>query len=531
MCKVFSIFVIITLLFTNTANALDGVIVYDTKHNKDSINLVFLLDILISDEIDNVDQISYLDFDFNRIKDYEYFFIVNNLGNYVEEYFTEEFIGSSKYLILLGDKIKQNIGYIGLPAQKELMQYKDIYYKDLAIEKNGLQISLNEAVEAYPYLKSNNQNVEANYVCGNKKYSILLNKDNRYVINGFSNNDSYIYFLDNILSSILEREHTNQKYYHLNVSNINPFTNQDKLQKVSKMLRENSIPFSFSFTPTHRNKNNDFVTNYSDVDGMVDSIKSVTENGGSLILHGYNDSLSRIESVNMDALSSSDYSNEMIVLENKIKYTLIDLEKEGIYPLAYQFPHSTNKELEVVSEIFSTAYGKLHNRLSKSKMPSIPRIVNNHLFQTYIPSNLGNISNYGSLNAEKENELFAANLYFDNALASFVFDINENINVLRDFINEVSYYPIKPLDLYQMNHSIIIDEYKVIIEDNQIKSYTNFDTDKPSIVYELFSRISFFLVLIGVITVIAFIAIYKSTKEKKKQKVVKRRNENEFDNS
>jgi uncharacterized protein YdaL len=210
-----------------------------------------------------------------------------------------------------------------------------------------------------------------------------------------SPSDRYVFFAD-FLHDILGQNHEVSHSALIRIEDINPMENPDRLRDIADILSARGIPFLVGVSPFYVNPELSLRVTLSDKPEIVDALKYMVRNGGSIVMHGVTHQYKGVTGADYefwDEAARRPIKGESADdIERKLNIGIQEFMKNGLYPIAWETPHYGGSFLtyRVVSEYFSTA---VEQRLSIEDIDLgqfFPYIINKDLFgQKIYPENLG----------------------------------------------------------------------------------------------------------------------------------------------
>jgi uncharacterized protein YdaL len=156
-------------------------------------------------------------------------------------------------------------------------------------------------------------------------------------------NDRYLPFA-NMLHDILGENHKKSHSALITIEDISPMDNPDKLRDIADVLSEKGIPFLVGVIPFYVNPGEGVRVSLSDKPDLVDALKYMVKNGGTIVMHGI----------------THQYKGITASISRKIELGVQEFMKNGLYPMIWETPHYTASFLfyKTISKYFSTAVGK-----------------------------------------------------------------------------------------------------------------------------------------------------------------------------
>ncbi|QSS99697.1 polysaccharide deacetylase family protein [Pontibacillus sp. ALD_SL1] len=237
-------------------------------------------------------------------------------------------------------------------------------------------------------------------------------------------------YLAEVLHDFFQVPHTHLHPAYLRLEDIHPMVDPEELEKIADLLSEKGIPYMISVVPVYRNPETQREIHLSDSPKLLNLLKKMQKEGGSIIMHGYThqyrddetgegfefwdvennmpisapatEEVTKKEESDFDSEEEyEEYVNKVKEFETdyistKIEKGIHDLVSNGLYPLAFEPPHYTMSQngYGIVSNYFSTYVGQLQlsdedwRIMNPSPSISSPSFLNG---MTFLPETLGYI--------------------------------------------------------------------------------------------------------------------------------------------
>ena len=210
-------------------------------------------------------------------------------------------------------------------------------------------------------------------------------------------NDRYLLFSDK-LHDILNENHAESHQAIIRIEDVTPMNDPDKLREVADILSERGIPFLVGVVPIYVNPQENKRIPLSERPELVDALKYMVQNGGSIVMHGtthQHKGVSTDDGEFWDANNATPIPNENAEdFRKKIEMGIDEFVKNGLHPIAWETPHymASVTFLDVISKFFSTAVEQRMVIDDFDYGQYFPYIINKDLYgQKIYPENLGYI--------------------------------------------------------------------------------------------------------------------------------------------
>jgi len=270
--------------------------------------------------------------------------------------------------------------------------------------------------------------------------------------------DRYLLFCD-LLHDFLGINHQENHQALIRIEDVTPMDNPDKIREIADIFSSRGVPFMLGFVPIYINPTADIHVNLSDRPEMVDALKYVIENGGTIVMHGVTH---QYRGISTDDFEFWDGSRRQPIadenaddIEIKLKNGIDEFIKNDIYPMLWETPHYTASDLtyKTVAKHFSTA---IEQRLTINDFDfgqSFPYIIKKDLYgQTIYPENQG----YVPLNNNLDSSMKVVDRIISNSktmlnvrdgIASCFFHSFLDLRLLKHLIDGLQENGFKFLDM------------------------------------------------------------------------------------
>jgi len=208
-------------------------------------------------------------------------------------------------------------------------------------------------------------------------------------------NDRYLLFADK-LHDILHENHPESHQAIIRIEDVTPLNDPDKLREVADILSERGIPFLVGVVPIYVNPQENMRVTLSERPELVDALKYMVQNGGSIVMHGTTHQYKGVSTDDgefWDANNAKPIPNENAEdFRKKIELGIDEFVKNGLHPIAWETPHymASVTFLGVISKFFSTAVEQRMVIDDFDYGQYFPYIINKDIYgQKIYPENLG----------------------------------------------------------------------------------------------------------------------------------------------
>lgn len=229
---------------------------------------------------------------------------------------------------------------------------------------------------------------------GNSELPVIMEKEDVYYIAVDRFYEPFSVYISQFLNTVFDVETTDKTPAYLRIEDVHPMVNPEYLMEIAEELKEREIPYMIAVIPVYLHPETGEEISFDQHPEVLDALKYMQDNGGSVLLHGYTHQFRMSETgegfefwdvendmpiyhgpeEDVEKLTEEDFDNaedyEMYMEENKdyerdyIEQRLTrgvqELSNYGLYPLGFEPPHYTISQhgYEVVSEYFSTFVGQ-----------------------------------------------------------------------------------------------------------------------------------------------------------------------------
>ncbi len=275
--------------------------------------------------------------------------------------------------------------------------------------------------------------------------------------------DRYLLFAD-MLHDILREPHEESHTAIIRIEDVNPMENPEKLRDVADILSARGIPFLVGVIPFYVNPGEGIRVSLSDKPELVDALRYMVQNGGTIIMHGVTHQYRGITASDYefwDDNTGKPIKEETVEgISRKLDMGIQEFMKNGLAPLAWETPHYTAsfRLYQTIGKYFSTA---IEQRLSIEDFDYsqyFPYIIYRDLFgQRIYPENLG----YVPLDPDLEKSrgyvrtIIAnakANLAVRDGFASCFFHAFLDLDLLKELVDGVQALGYTYMDLREQSN-------------------------------------------------------------------------------
>jgi|CZKP01.1.fsa_nt_gi uncharacterized protein YdaL len=340
-----------------------------------------------------------------------------------------------------------------------------------------INISDKKGVQILATTYSSKKKRETPYIIRSKNLIYVADSPFSYA----DENDRYLLFAD-MLHDILGENHKESHSALIRIEDISPMDNPDKLRDIADVLSERGIPFLVGVIPFYVNPGEGIRVSLSDKPDLVDALKYMVKNGGTIVMHGITHQYKGITASDFefwDEVTNKPIKDETETsISRKIELGVQEFMKNGLYPMIWETPHYTAsfQLYKTISKYFSTA---MEQRLAIEDFDHsqyFPYIINKDLYgQKIIPENLGYVpydENNKSISEKAVQDIIKGaktNLNVRDGFASCFFHEFLDLDFLKELVDGVTALGYTYVDLKDETNWVKLKD-RVILTGSQ--SYT-----------------------------------------------------------
>jgi uncharacterized protein YdaL len=207
--------------------------------------------------------------------------------------------------------------------------------------------------------------------------------------------DRYLLFAD-LLHDLLDEQHEESHTALIRIEDVNPMGDPGRLRDVADILSARGIPFLVGVSPIYVNPGEGLRVSLSDKPELVDALKYMVRNGGTIVMHGVTHQYKGVTGADFefwDESTQQPVKGETVDgIQRKIEMGIQEFMKNGLYPLIWETPHYAGsfQMYRVIAQYFSTV---MEQRLAIENIDYgqfFPYLIYRDLFgQKIYPENLG----------------------------------------------------------------------------------------------------------------------------------------------
>jgi len=341
----------------------------------------------------------------NELNNYDFIFYIGyKLRNKVPDVFLNDVLATKKPVTWLytgflefsrSHDLKKILGFnvsdIDSTTGFDAVKGKGIIFKKGDYHTSIINIFDKKGVQVLATTYSTKKKKEYPYIVKSKNFIYVADSPFSYA----DVNDRYLLFAD-MLHDILGEQHKEFHSAIIRIEDISPMDNPDKLRDIADFLSGRGIPFAVGVIPFYVNPGEGVRVSLSDKPDLVDALKYMVKNGGTIIMHGSTHQYKGITAGDFefwDAETNKPIKDESeSYIARKLDLGIQEFMKNGLYPVIWETPHYTASILlyKTIAKYFSTC---MEQRLAIEDFDHsqyFPYIIQHDMYgQKIIPEDLG----------------------------------------------------------------------------------------------------------------------------------------------
>ena len=385
-----------------------------------------------------------------------------------------EFCGSHDVADRFGFSVS---GIDSIGGYNKVVSFGNVFTKEEP-NINLIRISDRRRVEVLAYAGSSRTSRSIPYIV--RSGNLIYVADSPF--SSISSADRYLLFAD-MLHDILHQPHEESHTAIIRIEDVNPMEDPGRLRDIADLLSARGVPFLVAVTPFYVNPGEGVRVSLSDKPEVVDALKYMVRNGGTIVMHGTTHQYKGVTASDYefwDAQSNrplKEQSSEAFA--RKIEIGIREFMKNGLYPLAWETPHYAGSFLlyETVARYFSTA---IEQRLAIEDLDYsqfYPYVINRDLFgQRILPENLGYVpletsSEKSEAHIRSLIQAARTTLNVRDGFASCFFHAFVDLNLLEELVDGIQALGYTYLDIREQDGWVKLND-RIILAGSQAYSLT-----------------------------------------------------------
>jgi uncharacterized protein YdaL len=412
------------LVYANGEKSQMVLVVYDNPNllNRDYFGLDNDFSVLLSEQLGHfntvVKTIKEKEYKKGMLENYQFIFYLSlrEKGS-VNSQLLQDIANTTRTVVWYGENINEllNINknipleFRGISKRYNLVTYKGTIFnlgQDSGI--NMLVEPLREDVSTYGEVSN-----------GRQVYPLIVNWKNYWYMSGLDTSGiKYLIFSD-VLHEVFGEAHSEGRKVYLRIEDVSVLRSPKRLRDIADYLNGEGIPFIIALIPAYINPDSGTETCITHYPELINAVKYMVEQGGTVVLHGYTHQYYKSETGEgfefWDAIGDKplDVNYTYYVKDRVTKGIEVCLEN-GLYPLAFEPPHyaMAREGYAELKKYFSTVIGQIQTT-DRRFVTAVPpyEIRNTERFNRFLPESLGYVAGDGSTGVKE---------ILDNAAKLFV---------------------------------------------------------------------------------------------------------------
>ncbi len=335
------------------------------------------------------------------------------------------------------------------------------------------------------------------------------------------NNENYYYASDKLLrpysvyfsqalNSFYGKETIDRTPAYIRLEDVHPLSDPSRLMTVAQELAEREIPYMIAVIPVYTNSETGKDYHFEDSPEVLEALRFMQDNGGSVVLHGYSHQYRDSETgegfefwdvenqrpiyqgpeEDVTILTEGDFQTEeeynaymeenkefeRQYIEDRLTRGVQELTNYGIHPLAFEAPHYTMSQhgYEVVSSIFSTYVGQIQlsderwEIMNTTPYPSEPTVLND---MQLLPETVGFMDT--TVDDPLQDMVDSAELYqvTDGGILGAFYHPYLGVEGLRDVLNEMEKVEnLEWIDLKELDNQVAVDNVMISSQHGEVQA-------------------------------------------------------------
>lgn len=355
------------------------------------------------------------------------------------------------------------------------------------------------------------------------------------------------HYVGEMLFSYFEQKPmTNKTSAYLRLEDVHPAVDVKQLKEIAELLKEKKLPYMITVIPVYKDPNTGKTVHLKDNSELVNVLRFMQDNGGSIVMHGYTHQFYDSETgegfefwdvktdqpirqpnhekpkTKEDFQSTEDYNKyiekgkafEEKYTKDHIEKGITELVGAKLYPVAFEAPHYTmsQKGYEILSQYFSTYVGQLQLNDTTWKSMHSPAYISTPSFlhgMKLIPETVGFIEeDKPQAIAKMKERALSVEKLSDGIIGAF-YHPYLGVTPLKEVLNELENIPnIEWIDLQKETNEVKMKDIHITTNKDGIHA------EKPTSAKDIIDYIKqygFFLI-IGFIIIVFLLLLRRAKK-------------------
>ncbi len=384
-------------------------------------------------------------------------------------------------------------------------------------------------------------------------FPLVMRKDQNYYLAADSFDRPYSVYFSQVLNTFFDRETSAKTPAYIRLEDVHPLSDPKRLRAVAEELTKRDIPYMIAVIPVYTNPETGKRHHFEDHREILEILRYMQDNGGSVVLHGYTHQFRASETG--EGFEFWDVENEMPIyhgpdekavrlskedfkteaeyetalvekkafereyIEERLTRGVQELVNYGLYPLAFEAPHYTISQngYKVASDHFSTYVGQVQlsderwEIMDTTPYASKPTILNG---MTLLPETIGYVQPEAKEPVRDMMEAVDFYQVVEGGMIGSFYHPYLGLEGLQELLDKMEQIDnIEWIDLKEMENTVAVDNVliqsgngEVEVEVNRLGLLTtSFDFIKYHI-KEVVIVLTWIIAVIGITAVVMFVS-------------------------
>lgn len=341
------------------------------------------------------------------------------------------------------------------------------------------------------------------------QFPLITHSDKNYYYASDTLLPPYSVYFSQALNTFFDKETIDVTPAYIRLEDVHPLSDPEHLMDVAEELAARDIPYLIAVIPVYTNSETGKDYHFGDSPEVLDALRYMQANGGSVVLHGYTHQFRESETgegfefwdvehqspiyhgpeEDFTLLSPEDFQNqedydaymeankqvERTYIEDRLTRGVQELTNYGIYPLAFEAPHYTMSQhgYTVVSDMFSTYVGQIQlsdenwEIMNSTPYASKPTMLNG---MRLLPETIGYVQPESEIPVEEM--MTEADLYqvTEGGMVAGFYHPYLGVAGLQELLNEMEQIEnIEWIDLKEGDNTVSVDNVTIRSQNGEVQ--------------------------------------------------------------
>lgn len=345
-------------------------------------------------------------------------------------------------------------------------------------------------------------------------FPLIMHQDKNYYMASDSILLPYSVYFSQALNDFFETETIEQTPAYIRLEDVHPLTDAKNLMAAAEELARRNIPYMVATIPVYTDPDTGRVYHFEDSPKVLEALRYMQDNGGSVVLHGYTHQFRGSETgegfefwdvehqmpiyhgpadevvqrtaedfenpADYEAYMDDNKKFEREYIESRLTRGVQELANYKIYPLAFEAPHYTMSQngYDVVSDMFSTYVGQIQlsderwEIMNTAPYATKPTILNG---MQLLPETIGFVQPEEDAPVEVMMEAASEYQVTDGGMIGAFYHPYLGVEGLKELLDEMETIEnIAWIDLKQMENTVAVDNVKISSGNGEIQADINY---------------------------------------------------------